>query len=151
MNRINNNNCMGRVISKLFVHVTMTKGCCKYLLIDPCKQNLTHHLCQPYNCLQHTHLNIVHLFITMCEVLQLIFKNLYMFPPWVVYGFNQGFKTLLYYFHQILMGNKVFFTNTSIVNMLTMSCNWSCRIFKWHWNFYFYTNSIICSRWSKSF
>jgi len=61
----------------------MIKGCCKYLLVDLCKQNLTHHLCQPYNCLQHTHLKIVQMFITMCEVLQLIFKNLYMFPPWV--------------------------------------------------------------------
>jgi hypothetical protein len=50
----------------------------------------------------------------------------------VDYKFNQGFKTLFCYFHQALMGIKMFFTSTCIANMLTKFCSWSHRILKCH-------------------
>jgi hypothetical protein len=59
------------------------------------------------------------------------------------YKFNQGFKTLFCYFHQALMGIKMFFMNTCIANMLTKFCSWSHRILKWHQGFCFYIKTPL--------
>jgi hypothetical protein len=57
----------------------------------------------------------------MHGILQLVFKNLYVSSMNVVDGFyNQGLKTLLCCFHQILMGNKMFSLDLGIVDMSTM-------------------------------
>ncbi len=57
----------------------------------------------------------------MHGILQLFFKNLYVSNMNVVDGFyNQGLRTLLCCFYQILMGNKMFSSDIGIVDMSAM-------------------------------
>jgi hypothetical protein len=94
---------LNRINFSFCVKLAMSRGWCKYWQIIFYKRCLTHHVCQVFNCLHHTHLSSIQNFILMSKVLQLNLKffvlkfisflfNLH--AHWIngMYRFNKGFR-----------------------------------------------------------
>jgi hypothetical protein len=58
---------------------------------------------------------------------------------------NKGFKTFFCFFHQVVMGSIILFTNTYLTNT-SIANSWLLIIFRLHWGIWLFTNFIIvCS------